>query len=298
MDLETHTGFRGGLQANRSTGVSAPYFSTSLLEVIFHVSTRIPASADEADSLTRKLRHLGNDEIHIIWSEHWRDYRRGIIPTEFGDVLIIVYPIRDLSDYYRISIIRKPEVQFFGPLNDGAVVHASLLSGLVRATAINASRAQRLNVPYYQNFFEERARSIESIVRNKESVSFEDFAAATYCPAYALSPGLLSQRSRPASVLSSVSRETGAGFPDSHSDASIGGSSVHPPAPAAGGVRHASPSPKTRSRPISSVLLNQQDHVTGSTTGRVTNARERPLSLATASPATASHASAAAAPFQ
>ena len=54
------------------------------------------------------MRHLGNDEVHIVWSEHSRDYRRGIIPTDFGDVVIIIYPL--LSGLYRIHIDKKPEV--------------------------------------------------------------------------------------------------------------------------------------------------------------------------------------------
>jgi len=33
--------------------------------------------------------------VHVVWSEHWRDYRRGILPTEFCDVLIIVYPLKN-----------------------------------------------------------------------------------------------------------------------------------------------------------------------------------------------------------
>jgi hypothetical protein len=57
-----------------------------------------------------QMRHLGNDEIHIVWSEHTRDYRRGIIPTEFGDVLIIIYPLP--SGLYRIEINKKAEVTY------------------------------------------------------------------------------------------------------------------------------------------------------------------------------------------
>ena len=183
VDLETHKGFMGGLQSNGSTGKSTPYFATSLMEVIFHVSTRIPAKIEDTESLTRKLRHLGNDEVHVIWSENsYRDYRRGIIPTEFGDVLIVIYPISNPSDFYRIQVIRKPDVPFFGPLFDGSVVHSSLLASLVRATAINASRAQRTNVPYYKHFFEERAKCIEAILYNKEKKSFEDFAATCFNP--------------------------------------------------------------------------------------------------------------------
>ena len=55
-----------------------------------------------------QIRHLGNDEVHIVWSEHHRDYRRGIIPTEFGDVLIVLYPIR--HGLFRVQIVKKPEV--------------------------------------------------------------------------------------------------------------------------------------------------------------------------------------------
>ncbi|XP_067336151.1 ral GTPase-activating protein subunit alpha-2 isoform X3 [Channa argus] len=105
VDLATHCGFMGGLQRNGSTGLTAPYYATSTVEAIFHVSTRMPSDSD--DCLTKKLRHLGNDEVHIVWSEHTRDYRRGIIPTDFGDVLIIIYPMK--NQMFFIQIMKKPQ---------------------------------------------------------------------------------------------------------------------------------------------------------------------------------------------
>uniref|UniRef100_A0A8B9MA46 Rap-GAP domain-containing protein n=1 Tax=Accipiter nisus TaxID=211598 RepID=A0A8B9MA46_9AVES len=135
------------LQKNKSTGLTTPYFATSTVEVMFHVSTRMPSDSD--DSLTKKLRHLGNDEVHIVWSEHTRDYRRGIIPTEFGDVLIVIYPMK--NHMFSIQIMKKPEVPFFGPLFDGAIVNGKILPIMVRATAINASRALKSLIPLYQN---------------------------------------------------------------------------------------------------------------------------------------------------
>ncbi|XP_059505170.1 ral GTPase-activating protein subunit alpha-1 isoform X1 [Stegostoma tigrinum] len=180
VNLTNHCGFMGGLQRNKSTGLSTPYFATSTVEVIFHVSTRIPSDSD--DSLTKKLRHLGNDEVHIVWSEHTRDYRRGIIPTEFGDVLIVIYPMKNYM--FSIHVMKKPEVPFFGPLFDGAIVDGKVLPNLVRATAINASRALKSLIPLYQNFYEERARYLETIVQHhQEPTTFEDFAAQVFCPA-------------------------------------------------------------------------------------------------------------------
>uniref|UniRef100_G1MB66 Ral GTPase activating protein catalytic subunit alpha 1 n=1 Tax=Ailuropoda melanoleuca TaxID=9646 RepID=G1MB66_AILME len=180
VNLTNHCGFMGGLQKNKSTGLTTPYFATSTVEVVFHVSTRMPSDTD--DSLTKKLRHLGNDEVHIVWSEHTRDYRRGIIPTEFGDVLIVIYPMK--NHMFSIQIMKKPEVPFFGPLFDGAIVNGKVLPIMVRATAINASRALKSLIPLYQNFYEERARYLQTIVQHHlEPTTFEDFAAQVFSPA-------------------------------------------------------------------------------------------------------------------
>ncbi|KAG5857396.1 hypothetical protein ANANG_G00019020 [Anguilla anguilla] len=187
VDLATHCGFMGGLQRNGSTGSTAPYYATSTVEAIFHVSTRMPSDSD--DSLTKKLRHLGNDEVHIVWSEHGRDYRRGIIPTDFGDVLITVYPMK--NHMFFVQIMKKPQVPFFGPLFNGAIVTGTLLPSLVRATCINASRAVKSRLTLYQSFYEERALYLEAIVQNhREVMTFEDFAAQVFSPSpnyYALS---------------------------------------------------------------------------------------------------------------
>lgn len=45
------------------------------------------------------------------------------------------------------------QVPFFGPLFDGAIVDHIVLPGLVRATAINASRSKRLHLPHYQRLY-------------------------------------------------------------------------------------------------------------------------------------------------
>lgn len=147
IELETHTGFLGGLIPGKSSGLTAPYFATSFTEILFHVSTRMPTNSPEC--LLQKTRHLGNDEIHIVWSEHWRDYRRDIIPTEFCDVLIVIYPLS--NKLYRIQISRKTEIPFFGPLFNECIVEDSVLPGLVRITALAASRAKRSTLSFYQH---------------------------------------------------------------------------------------------------------------------------------------------------
>ena len=58
VELESHVGFSGGLNTAKQAGMSgnqasscgetAPYYATSLNEVIFHVATRMPSNTDDA----------------------------------------------------------------------------------------------------------------------------------------------------------------------------------------------------------------------------------------------------------
>ena len=194
VELDSHTGYMGGLvlgkgNKNKSTvGETSVYYATSFVEVMFHVSTRMSSVSEE--SMLSKTRHLGNDEVHVVWSEHWRDYRRGILPTEFCDVLIIVYPLKNTGGangyprLHRVQVSRKPDVPYFGPLFNEAVVDGRILPGLIRATAINASRAKRSMLPHYRTHYEERHSALTNIVtKHKSRTSFEEYVTQMYSPA-------------------------------------------------------------------------------------------------------------------
>uniref|UniRef100_A0A182SQM4 Rap-GAP domain-containing protein n=1 Tax=Anopheles maculatus TaxID=74869 RepID=A0A182SQM4_9DIPT len=103
------------------------------------------------------------------------------MPTEFCDVLIVIYPLK--SGLFRVTVNKKPEVPWFGPLSDEMVVGGACLASLVRASAINASRAKRSSLPLYQQYYEERNRSIDTVaLRHRENSTFEDFTARIFCP--------------------------------------------------------------------------------------------------------------------
>ena len=179
VNLETHEGFMGGLQHVSSQLKSAPYYSNSLCEVLFHVSTQMNNANDQ--NKISKWRHLGNDSVQIIWSEHTKDYDRSILATEFADVIICVYPLS--NGLYRVQIIKKSSVGFFGPLFDGAILHKSIMPHLVRATAINASRVLLSNTKGYQDFYVHRAHAISNIVNKlTEKQTFEQFVSDIYAP--------------------------------------------------------------------------------------------------------------------
>ncbi|MCP9260057.1 Ral GTPase-activating protein subunit alpha-1 [Dirofilaria immitis] len=170
-----HYGYSGGLPS----GVTAPYYASADTEIIFHVSTMLDGNrvlpnisskqsenigqkksgqflvcADQfclllqilnkkiLGDITQKLKHLGNDEVHVVWSENDRPYRRDTIATQFCDVLIVLYRMSPYLFRIRIETQRPLE---FGPLFDGAHIHICMLPDLVRDTVVNASRAYRLS---------------------------------------------------------------------------------------------------------------------------------------------------------
>ena len=87
--MSTHEGFKGGL--DKDWIESATYFSDAHLEMIFHDVTAMPKD-DSDEKHMKKMRHIGNDHVHIVWNEHFRDYRR-LISGDFGDCIIVVTPL-------------------------------------------------------------------------------------------------------------------------------------------------------------------------------------------------------------
>lgn len=134
VPLSYHNGFNGKLDRNQSTGTHAPYFADAIREILFHVTTQMPTDPQDAQQVNKK-RHVGNDQVQVVYSEHDRDYRPETISTQFNDAHIIVYPID--ANRQRIQTLSKKDV-VFGPLCDGMVVHRSLVAQLSRRTAANA----------------------------------------------------------------------------------------------------------------------------------------------------------------
>ncbi|CAM4909308.1 unnamed protein product [Rotaria socialis] len=178
VELSKHTGFRGGLHQLPNT--YSIYYANELVEIMFHVATMIDGSNDE-DRLRKKTRHIGNDEVQIIWTEHYHEYDRSTIATAFGDVLIVIHPLP--NGLYRIKIDKTSQTTNFGPLFDGAIVDKLILPELVRATAINASRARRTTLNNHCEFYEERHRIINSIIhKHKRETTYEEFLAQSFTP--------------------------------------------------------------------------------------------------------------------
>mmetsp|Transcript_16622 Transcript_16622/g.49721 ORF Transcript_16622/g.49721 Transcript_16622/m.49721 type:complete len:1477 (-) Transcript_16622:147-4577(-) len=180
VDLGTHPGFMGGLDRKKTTGASAPYYSTAMVEVIFHDITRMPTSDSDPQQIHKK-RHVGNDIVHIVWNEHGRPYRPSTISSQFNNVHIIIDPLP--TELYEVRIVAKESVPTFGPLQNGMVVSMDLLPQLVRQTAIAANRAVRSTSDVYKPPYSVRAAQIKEInSRYKNHKFFEEFVGELFRP--------------------------------------------------------------------------------------------------------------------
>lgn len=126
--------------------------------------------------------------MHIIWNEHYREYRKSTIGGDFGNVQIIISPLSTNTgsqniELYNVEVYRDNKIPPFGPLLNGMVVTKNLLGPLVRMTAINAFRAS-INTTY-QHPYLQRSSDINMIMSkykksSKNNNSYESFISKNF----------------------------------------------------------------------------------------------------------------------
>eukprot|EP00026_Physarum_polycephalum_P000240 Phypoly_transcript_00240.p1 GENE.Phypoly_transcript_00240~~Phypoly_transcript_00240.p1 ORF type:complete len:1865 (+),score=291.42 Phypoly_transcript_00240:55-5649(+) len=186
VELATHKGFMGGLDA--SNGPVTVYSASSTYEVAYHVITLMPTIAND-DTQLHKKRHIGNDNVHIVWSENPVDsYDSNTILSQFNDAHVIIYP--QPNGLFQVQIYKKTKVQFFGPLANGMLVSKKILPFLVRQTAINANKRVRERTAGYNKPYSVRQTRIQEIAGTcqKNSKAFEEFFATLYKPLGTFAP--------------------------------------------------------------------------------------------------------------
>lgn len=146
---------RGGLDnKSDSTGLYSIYSTYEDCEIMFHVSTMLPYSANNRQQLSRKS-HIGNDIVTIVFQEE------GALPftpksfrSQFQHIFIIVRALNppilpdgshDFSAprHYAVAVSRSKEVPPFGPpIPEGGIfVKSPQFKNFLLAKVINAENA-------------------------------------------------------------------------------------------------------------------------------------------------------------
>uniref|UniRef100_A0A7S4KWF4 Rap-GAP domain-containing protein n=1 Tax=Paramoeba aestuarina TaxID=180227 RepID=A0A7S4KWF4_9EUKA len=172
IDVPTHRAYLAGLDPKMTTGVTAPYYASSTFEMVFHDLTSMPTTDDPQQ--IHKKRHVGNDNVHVIWSEHLRDYNPRTIVSEFNDAHIVVYPLP--NGLFKIHIYQKDNIDLFGPLMHGMCITKELLPILIRQTGLMANKYVRYTHEGYVTPFTSRKRVLSQMVeRHKAETTYRQF---------------------------------------------------------------------------------------------------------------------------
>lgn len=147
--------YRGGLDnKSDSTGLYSVYTTYDDCEIMFHVSTMLPYSANNRQQLSRK-RHIGNDIVTIVFQEEGAyPFTPKTIRSQFQHVFIVVRALNppilpdgsyDLSAprHYAVAVSRSKEMPPFGPpIPEGGIfVKSPQFKNFLLAKIINAENA-------------------------------------------------------------------------------------------------------------------------------------------------------------
>uniref|UniRef100_A0A3Q3XG23 Rap-GAP domain-containing protein n=1 Tax=Mola mola TaxID=94237 RepID=A0A3Q3XG23_MOLML len=136
--------YRAQLDNKDSTGTHSLYTRYQDYEIMFHVSTMLPYTANNTQQLLRK-RHIGNDIVTIVFQEPGAlPFTPKSIRSHFQHVFIIVQVHEPCTDKtYYVAVTRSKDIPLFGPLfPKGARFPRSLaLRDFLLAKAVNAENA-------------------------------------------------------------------------------------------------------------------------------------------------------------
>ena len=143
IDLADHNHFNGKLDPTSfSNGRYHCFFASESFEVMFHCAPLMPTDPNDKQQIYKK-RHIGNDNVNVIWSENDCDYDPQTISSQFNDAHIIIYPIHGCTTLFKVSVYKKAPSLSFGPLFTETICSANSLPSLVRWTSIFSDRASR-----------------------------------------------------------------------------------------------------------------------------------------------------------
>jgi len=164
VDLKTHAYYDGKLDSEVSP--KSVFYSDFQTELMFHVSPMMKTLINDDQQLLKK-RHIGNDNIHIVWCENRCGYDKETITSQFNDAHIVIIP--DREDLYRVLVHKKNKTSSFGPIPHDALITPQALGNLIRKTAINADRVTRSEIdqlPYGK--FTELLSKVSQLATNSQ----------------------------------------------------------------------------------------------------------------------------------
>lgn len=148
VQLKGFDKFRGGLDVKTNSTGKESYFTTFQgIEIMFHVTTLLPYTANNVQQLLRK-RHIGNDIVTIVFQEpDSPPFSAQNIRSHFQHLFVVIRVHQPCSNRtsYRIAVTRSQDIPAFGPLipKDALFPKSETFREFLLTKLLNGERAAR-----------------------------------------------------------------------------------------------------------------------------------------------------------
>ncbi|XP_036380178.1 signal-induced proliferation-associated 1-like protein 2 [Megalops cyprinoides] len=153
-----------------STGTHSLYTRYQDYEIMFHVSTMLPYTANNTQQLLRK-RHIGNDIVTIVFQEPGAlPFTPKVIRSHFQHVFIVVQVHHPCTDhtYYRVAVTRSMDIPLFGPLfpKGARFPRSPAFRDFLLAKAVNAENAAEKSEKFRSMATRTRQEYLKDLAKN------------------------------------------------------------------------------------------------------------------------------------
>lgn len=167
IELKGFAGYRGGLDVKQgTTGTHSVHTVEFGKEIMFHVSTLLPYTANDDQQLERK-RHLGNDICNIVFYEDIESMRLfdpSLIRSKFNHIFAVV--ARNQRRQYVVKVFTKSTVLEYGPSlpNPAVFVDPKQLRRFLLVKMLNGEKAALASPT--SEYGAKKMRTLEALIQS------------------------------------------------------------------------------------------------------------------------------------
>ncbi|KAK4874613.1 hypothetical protein RN001_013973 [Aquatica leii] len=167
QDVDPQVVFLGGLEQEGNDGKFTYIWQEDVIRVTFHVATLMP-NKESDPNCNNKKRHIGNNNVTIVYNESGEDYNINTIRGQFNFACIIVQPLDHSTN--KVTIKAKDELIELMGTSEPKIVSDKNVAILARQLALHADLASLVSRslksqssdPYASNWLE-RLRKIKNV---------------------------------------------------------------------------------------------------------------------------------------
>ncbi|XP_062892586.1 signal-induced proliferation-associated 1-like protein 2 isoform X2 [Mobula hypostoma] len=165
-----------------STGTHSLYTTYQEYEIMFHVSTMLPYTANNSQQLLRK-RHIGNDIVTIVFQEAGADpFTPKTIRSHFQHVFIVVRVHNPCTEQvsYSVAVTCSKDIPEFGPFfQEGAVFpKSSTFREFLLAKVVNAENAAEKSEKFHAMAIRTRQEYLKDLADNYVTTATVDSSSS------------------------------------------------------------------------------------------------------------------------